>query len=99
MLKHSEWLPCEAFAVEELLLQDVLVSAQFLRHTAVHCLRSTIRRLRKLIQDAVTFAEALRDSIWIPNLRGLLRRVEAEIKDKENKVYPLDGGIMTILRN
>ncbi|KAH8726696.1 hypothetical protein GQ44DRAFT_771071 [Phaeosphaeriaceae sp. PMI808] len=99
ILKHSEWLPREAFAVEELLSQDVLASVQRLRHTAVHRLRTTLRGVRKLIRDAVTFAEALRDSIWIPQLRDLLRRVEAEIKDKENKEYALDGGITAILQN
>ncbi len=72
---------------------------QLLRHTAVHRLRTTVRGVRKLILDAVTFAEALRDSIWIPQLRDLLGRVEAEIKDKENKEYALDGGITAILQN
>jgi hypothetical protein len=99
ILKHSERLPREAFAVEGALLQDVLASVQRLRHTAVHRLRTTLSGVRKLIRDAVTFAEALRDSIWISQLRDLLRQVEAAIKDKENKEYALDGGITAILQN
>ena len=81
------------------LSQDVLAPVQLLRHTAVHRLRTSVRGVRKLIRDAVTFAEALRDSIWIPQLRLLLRQVETEIKDKENKEYALDGGITAILEN
>jgi hypothetical protein len=99
ILKHSEWLPCEAFAVEEPLSQAILAPVQLLRHTAVHRLRTCLRGVRKLIRDAVTFAEALRDSMWIPQLRDLLRQVEAEIKDKENREYALDGGITAILQN
>lgn len=55
--------------------------------------------MRKLIRDAITFAKALRDSIQIPQLRDLLRQVDAEIKDKENMEYALDGGITAILQN
>ena len=99
ILKHSEWLPREAFAVEGLLSQDILASVQLLRHTAVHRLRTTARGVRKLIQDAVTFAETLGDSIWIPQLRDLLRQVEADMKAKENKDYALDSGITAILQH
>jgi hypothetical protein len=99
ILKHSDWLPCEAFAVEGPLSQDMLAPVQLLRHTAVHRLRTSLEGVRKLIRDAVTFAEALRDSVWIPQLRDLLRQVEAEIKDKENSEYALDGGITAILQN
>jgi hypothetical protein len=99
ILKHSEWLPCEAFAVEGPLSQDLLALVQLLRHTAVHRLRTSLGGVRKLIRDAVTFAEALRDSMWILQLRDLLRQVEAEIKDKENREYALDGGITAILQN
>jgi hypothetical protein len=98
ILKHSEWLPCEAFA-EGLLSQDVLASVQLLRHTAVHRLRTTARGVRKLIRDAVTFAETLGDSVWIPQLRDLLRQVETDIKDKENKEYALDSGTTAILQH
>ena len=63
ILKHSEWLPCEAFAVEGPLSQDILAPVQLLRHTAVHRLRTSLEGVRKLIRDAVTFAEALRDSM------------------------------------
>jgi hypothetical protein len=99
ILKHSERLPREAFAIEGALLQDILASVQRLRHTAVHRLRTTLSGVRNLIRDAVTCAEALRDSIWIPQLRDLLRQIEAEIKDRENKDYALDGGITAILQN
>ncbi|KAB2099664.1 hypothetical protein AG0111_0g12047 [Alternaria gaisen] len=99
ILKQSEWLPREAFAFEESLSQDVLASVQLLRHTAVHRLRTTARGVRKLIRDAVTFAEALRDSIWMPQLKDLLTQVEAEIREQENKEYALDSGITAILQN
>ena len=99
ILKHSEWLPCEAFAVEGPLSQDILAPVQLLRHTAVHRLRTTARGVRKLIRDAVTFAETLGNSVWMPQLRDLLRQVETDIKDKENKEYALDSGTTAILQH
>ncbi|KAF2260220.1 hypothetical protein CC78DRAFT_473525 [Lojkania enalia] len=63
IFKHSEWLPCEAFAVEGPLSQDILAPVQLLRHTAVHRLQTSLGGVRTLIRDAVTFAEALRDSM------------------------------------
>ena len=87
------------FAIEGLLSEDILASVQLLRHTTVHRLRTTARGVRRLIQDAVTFAEALGNSMWIPQLRDLLKQVEAEIQDKENREYALDSGITAILQN
>ena len=100
ILKHSKWLPREAFAVEgSFSLEEILASVQPLRHTAVHRLRSTARGVHKLMRDSVTFAEALRDSMWIPKLRNLLRQAETEFETKTNDEYALDGGITAILQN
>jgi hypothetical protein len=99
ILKQSERLPSDAFATERTISQDILMSVHLLRHTAVHRLRTTARGVSKLIRYAITLTEALKYPVRTLQLEDLLREVEAEIKDKDDREYALDEGITAILQN
>jgi len=99
IISHSEKLPSDALAAGRSLSQDVLISVDLLRHTAVHRLRTTARGVSKLIQYALKFTETLKDSTRTLELEELYRQIEAKIEETERDEYALDGGVTAMLQN
>lgn len=64
-------------------LQDLMVSAAQLRHTAVHRQPTTARRLAQLLDSAIKLADLLQDHIRAARLEQLKSEVDSKIRAME----------------
>jgi hypothetical protein len=99
IVKHSEYLPNCAFSQERALSKGLIVSVHLLRHTAVHRLPTTARGISKLMQYALRFTTALKDSTRTSQLEDLYEQIQAKITDIELDEYALDADVTAMLQN
>jgi len=76
-------LPVHALKLSGSSLNDVLLSTNKLRHTAVHRLPTTARGVGQLIQSAVKLAETLQNSLRTAQLEELHYEIDSKIKAME----------------
>jgi hypothetical protein len=99
IVRHSEYLPNCAFSQERASSEGLITLVNLLRHTAVHRLPTTARGISKLIQCALRFTAALKDSIRTSQLEDLYEQIQAKVTDIDVGECALDAGVTAILQN
>ena len=88
MIKHLSSIPEEAFKKSKAGVASVLVNVNRLRHSAVHRLRVSAKRIAYMIDTAVQLADMLQDTFKVSQLADLHKELENKIKSQElNKNY------------
>jgi hypothetical protein len=94
LAKHCSKIPAHAIDSESnTSLEDVFLSTNILRHTAVHRLPTSAKRIYEMIQSAARPAKTLGDQPRAAKLERLHLEIKSRLRDMEIKKHSAQNSI------